>query len=389
MVLAVYTQYIMRLPSEIEKKILDLLSISDLTWQTKSSHKKRLHELRKQMYKLSDDFAQTKSSAEKYPDAYFAYNFPMNFMKAMMIAQRVKSLYPQLTNHKSTLRILDIGCGEGAGMFGLYYGFRSSKRFLLTGIDRSTKMIKRSRGIGDWLQKCDSDMRIKLHRRKVPQRFMSKKAQKYDIVIFANSLAEILPETDIPLRFIERIFQGIDDSGIIIIIEPALKNMSRRLMSLRKEIIQKKKGYILLPCLHESGCPLQEIRQQREWCHQSIPWNPPEFMQIINQGLDREIDTLKFSYLIIAYKKTRRLSEDGFLVISPLLKEKGKKKCYLCTSRGRSELIRLNKEQTTLNNAFDTIRKGDIIVLEKCIQKKSNYWQITDTTCIEIIYSSS
>jgi cyclopropane fatty-acyl-phospholipid synthase-like methyltransferase len=132
----------MRLPEEIEHNILELIGMPELKWKSVRAHSKKLNRIRNQMYKLADDFAQSIPSADRYSDAYFAYNFPMNFVKAIVLAKEVNFLYPQLFNNKDTIRILDIGCGEGAGMLGLYYGLRNSIRFMLTGIDTSNQITQ-------------------------------------------------------------------------------------------------------------------------------------------------------------------------------------------------------------------------------------------------------
>lgn len=382
---AVYTCPDMRLPADIEQIILGLLGMPNLNWKTVADHEKRLQQLRRQLYALSDDYVQAHFSADTYADAYFAYNFPMNFMKAMILGQRVTSFYPQLMNQKKSIRILDIGCGEGAAMFGLYYGFKDSKQFLLTGFDQSNTMLKRCRKISSRLQQCYAHLRIKSKEQDVSTGLLPKSVQKYDVVILANSLAEIFSANTIPTRYIERIFKSIHDDGRIIIIEPALKHLSRRLMHLRTEIIQKEKGFILLPCLHQEQCALLKIKKGKEWCHESISWRPPEFMQILNQGLNREIDCLKFSYLVISRKPLHK--PQGLLVISSLLKEKGKKRCYLCTRDGVVELVRLNKHKTKSNKEFDAIKKGNIITGEGYVSAKKHYWQITKASKIHILYS--
>ncbi len=375
----------MWLPKEIEHKILALLEIPNLTWKPIAVHKKRLQRLRRQMYALSDDYVRSQFSTDTYADAYFAYNFPMNFMKAMIIGQRVKFFYTQLMNRKNALRILDIGCGEGAAMFGLYYGFKDSKQFVLAGFDQSRTMLKRCREISSWLQQRDAHICVTLKKQDVSTGLLPKPAQKYDVVILANSLAEVFPTNTIPIRFIERIFKRINDDGIIIIVEPALKHLSRRLMNLRTEIIQKEKGFILLPCFHEEECALTEIRKGKEWCHESISWRPPEFMKILNNGLNREIDRLKFSYLVISKQTLRK--PKGLLVISSLLREKGKKRCYLCTGDGTVELVRLNKHKTNSNREFDSIKKGNIITLGEYANTRQHYWQITKGSKIHILFS--
>jgi len=375
----------MRLPTDIEHKILTLLGMSNLTWKTVAAYENRLQRLRRQMYALSDDYVQSRFSADTNADAYFAYNFPMNFMKAMIIGQKVRFFYPQLFNQKNILHILDIGCGEGAAMFGLYYSLKNSKQFMLTGLDQSSTKLKRCRKIASGLQQCSAHIRVELRKQDASNGLLPKRSQKHDVIILANSLAEIFTTNTIPITFIERISKSIHDDGIIIIVEPALKHLARRLMHLRTEIVQKEKRFILLPCLHEKECSLIEIRKGKEWCHESISWTPPDFMKILNQGLNREIDRLKFSHLVISKQSLHK--PRGFLVMSSLLREKGKKRCYLCTEDGLVELVRLNKHSTKSNKEFDSIKKGNIIALEEYVNVKQHYWQVTKESKIHILFS--
>jgi hypothetical protein len=218
--------------------------------------------------------------------------------------------------------------------------------------------------------------------------FFKTKTAQYDVILFTNSLAEICKDNTIPLKFIESVMRHLTTNGIIIIIEPALKHLSRRLMKLRDEILCNKKGSVLLPCLHTSPCPLFSIRAQKEWCHEIRKWQPPEFMKFINRKLHRDIHRLKFSYLVVGKQTCNRTPCNGFLVVSRLLKEKGKQRCFLCTPGARVELVRLNKSISTQNTEFSSIQKGDIISADNINRKRPHYWQIDQHTHINIIYST-
>lgn len=105
---------------------------------------------------------------------------------------------------KNILRILDMVCGEGAAMFGLHHGLKNSRQLVLTGLDKSSTKLKRCREISSGLQQCSTHIRVKLRKQDVSQGLLPKRSQKYDIIILANSLAEIFPTNTIPIRFIER-----------------------------------------------------------------------------------------------------------------------------------------------------------------------------------------
>lgn len=372
----------MTLPRNVEKTILKVLALHDLQWHTAKIHQKRLGQIRRCLRTLSDDFAESIPSEEKYADAYLAYNVPRNFMEAMIIGKEVAAFAPHIRD-KTNINILDIGCGEGAGMLGLYYSLQNSHDFTFTGIDTSALLLRRCRKLTDCLCK-GSNISITLRKQNVSEGLLPTK-QKFDIIILAHSLAEMYPE-NIPIRFIHRLFRNVTENGLTIIIEPALKQLSRRLTDLRNNIIADRKLSVQLPCLQNQECPLHNIRKQKEWCHQSIRWQPPDFMKIMNQGLNREINILKFSYLVISKKDFSMPYENQYLVISDLLKEKGKRKCFLCTPTGRIKLVRLNKNRTECNEAFGRIRKGDMISARHLVERKG-YWHVAPDTEIRIHYS--
>ncbi|HEC78624.1 MAG TPA: methyltransferase domain-containing protein [candidate division WOR-3 bacterium] len=376
----------MNLPNEIEQIILELLNLESLSWKTVRANRKRINRLKREMVQLSEDFFRRKPTEDRYPDAYFAYNFPMNLVKVMAVTKRIKIFYPLLFEKKESLNILDVGCGEGAGMLGVYYGLGESKKTLMVGLDDSKNMLKKCYTVMSRIKEKNPALSVKLLRRKISDGLIKMK-EKYDIVVLANSLAEIFPQQEIPVRFIERIFKNTSEDGLVIILEPALRHTSRRLMKLRDILIRKEKFHILLPCLHNNICPLFELRKHKEWCHHSFFWNPPDYMKIIDQELNREIKLLKFSYLVLGREKPPDDYENDFLVVSRLLKEKGKKKCFLCTRNGRVELLRLNRFKSSLNNQFDEIKKGDVLTIKDYIQKKPLCWRITPATQIKIKYS--
>ena len=126
------------------------------------------------------------------------------------------------------------------------------------------------------------------------------------------------------------------------------------------------------------------IRGNQEWCHQTIRWKPPEYMQILNQGLNRDLKSLKFSYMILTFNALP--APEGFLVISTLLREKGRKKCFLCTPDGRIEIVRLNKYASGSNNAFDRIKKGAIVELQEVEKKRKDYWIVKKDSRVQLRY---
>ena len=378
----------MKLPDEMSRKILDLTDMPGLDQSSARRYSKKLQAIRREMRRLSADFAVCKPSEARYADAYFLYNFPMNLVKTAVVIEEIRSRYPQLLTDREELDVLDVGCGSGAGMFGLYYGLSDMPgmgRFKFTGIDFSRRMLAHARTLSRWLMVRDRRVRIRFLQRKIEDLYALSSRKKYDLVLCVNSLAEMAGNGDIPLRFVNSVLGRLNDGGLFILIEPALKKFSRRIMSLHDRLISEKRMQILLPCLHDSPCALLRLKNRTEWCHQTVSWSPPGFLSILNQGVNREIDVLKFSYLVIMKSAEQLTRPRGYLVISHLLKEKGKQRCFVCAGADRAELVRLDRATSEKNARFEDIRKGMIVKLADITQKKKDYWQVTENSTVEII----
>ncbi|MDH4210555.1 MAG: methyltransferase domain-containing protein [candidate division WOR-3 bacterium] len=376
----------MTLPSNICEKLLVWAGIEGLTYATESHHRKRLRVIRDQMRRLSSDFAEGKPSESRYSNAYFLYNFPLNIMKMMHVIGEISSRYSHFLLNRPRYSILDIGCGEGAGMYGAYYALKNlddSLKIRITGIDRSGIMLEHARQMAAHLRKHGEGIITTFFNRDAADIRSSLPRKKYDVIICNNSLAEIFREDVIPKKYIGVLFGHLANEGLLVIIEPALKKFARRLMQLRDDLTGHKAAQVILPCLHEGHCSLLQIDNRDEWCHQSVAWKPPAFLRIINEGLNREIDMLKFAYVVIAKTKARGVWPGGYRVISKLLKEKGKVRCFLCTEHGRVELVRLNRSKSTSNTMFDKIKKGDVIKLTDVVERKPDYWEVSAQTVIE------
>ncbi len=373
----------MRLPAEIEEKILCELGIPEI-YDNRFIHQKKIEALRKQMVYLSSDFADASYTETKYCDAYFAYNFPTNFMKTLIIINKLHNLYG-IPLPKDTLKILDLGCGDGAGMFGIFWGLKEltvESKFSLTGVDLSGNLLNRCEKVGSWFEKNNSNVSIELVREPMSS-FISRSRNEYDFIVLANVLTEIFPSGTIPASFVKSLHNRLTTDGLIIIIEPALRKLTRRLMQLHDDCIMDGSYYTLLPCLHNKSCP--GLTRTNEWCHQSIKWIPPDYLKILNQKLFRKIEYLKFSYLILGNKCPNFIGENKYLVISRLAKEKGRKRCLLCSEYGIVELIRLNRDVESVNQEFDNVCMGDIIQIDNLNKLNPLCWKVSTDTRLKIL----
>jgi hypothetical protein len=135
--------------------------------------------------------------------------------------------------------------------------------------------------------------------------------------------------------FVEAWDRHLEEEGLVIFVEPALKQQSRRLLELRREllVLSEKKGLgwlkVLTPCLGHQRCGA--LAADEDWCHDEAMWWRPPYLRKIDQlaGLDRR--TLPFSHLVIT--KSGRAIED----ILPALKDSRANERYRLVSPSHHE----------------------------------------------------
>ncbi len=171
----------------------------------------------------------------------------------------------------------------------------------------------------------------------------------------------------------------LEDEGLIILVEPALKLQSRRLLELRRSLldeINRRTGptgpslKILLPCLGHQSCGA--LANPEDWCHEEVSWWRPPYLREIDKmaGLDRK--TLPFSYLVLT-KSRRSLPEilpklakysSNSLerLVSPAHFEGRDQEFYLCGQSGkRRARFRALGAQAQETHPASHLSRGDIL----------------------------
>jgi len=111
----------------------------------------------------------------------------------------------------------------------------------------------------------------------------------------------------------------------LIVIEPSTQDDGRRLMEVRQELIDK--GFhIWAPCTHQGKCPLL-TQSKKDWCHDRIHLNMPEWFLNIEKNLKFKNRTVTFSYLLA--RKTAASAVTSARVVGDMLGKKGKNQVKL------------------------------------------------------------
>lgn len=126
-----------------------------------------------------------------------------------------------------------------------------------------------------------------------------------------------------------------------LILEPSTRECGRALMEWRQRFVTA--GFEpLAPCTHSLGCPLL-THSPRDWCHQRMHFDGPDWWQEIEDFLPMKNRTLTYSYLVLS--KTVRDSRwrSAARVIGDTLPEKGKTRQLICRGSEREFFSWLHK----------------------------------------------
>ncbi len=240
--------------------------------------------------------------------AYLAYFFPLNYVRAaaVIVEGKKTNFFDDIT------RWTDFGSGCGT------VACAAEDAEILTNAEAT--MIERAQAAID-LHKA---LQRKIERTKFRRTPASTGSldPKGHLASFSYSLTEL---SSIP-EFAKK-------STAFMIIEPATRDDGRRLLGWRQKFIDD--GYAVhAPCTHHLPCPLL-TQSERDWCHDRITFNAPDWYLDIEKHLPIKNRTLTFSYLLtkIGARPTRpefigRLTGD-------LMKEKGASRQMFCRGENR------------------------------------------------------
>lgn len=174
-----------------------------------------------------------------------------------------------------------------------------------------------------------------------------------DIVAFSYVLTEL---AQIPKAALS--------AEAILVIEPSTQEDGRNLMEVRQTLIDK--GFhIWGPCTHQGKCPLL-TQSKKDWCHDRIHLEMPEWFLNIEKHLRFKNKTITFSYLLARKTAPIQLPNSARLV-GDMLPEKGKSKIMICRGEEREFLSWLKKDKIDLE-----LYRGNILEIDFPTESKGS-----------------
>jgi hypothetical protein len=266
------------------------------------------------------------------------------------------------------LRALDLGSGTGAAGSALdrYFGTEGIER---TSVDRHV--------VGPGIRNLDL----------ANPASVAVLGGGFDLVVASHLLNELFVSLQAQEQAEERLTRLAElvnrwgsgllaPGGLIVLIEPALRETSRDLLRVRDRLLAAGKLRVRAPCLYQGPCPA--LARERDWCHDAAA------------GIEtrRRVD---YSYLVLdrngdaigepvgdddgrpgpgaGPETSWSAGADGSVepgagalvrVVSDPLVEKGKLRLFVCGERGRFPLVRLDRHVSGPNRALGSLARGDL-----------------------------
>ena len=239
--------------------------------------------LRERARQLSERYRSRKPTIETIRDeadalAYAATRMPATYAAIVRALGRLDEERPEF----APKRVLDVGCGLGAGSYAAATVWPSIAEIAL--IDRSALFLNLATGL---MQESGVAAAVEANLADFtkPQ---AGEAVPFDLVVVGYALTEIA-ESDLPV-VIDQLWSRT--SGALVIVEPGTPRDHARLMIVRSRLIALGAN-ILAPCPHQAPCPLPT----NDWCHFSVRL-PRRRAHKLVKGADAPFEDEKFAYLV-------------------------------------------------------------------------------------------
>ncbi|MEM6954690.1 MAG: small ribosomal subunit Rsm22 family protein [Myxococcota bacterium] len=198
----------------------------------------------------------------------------------------------------------------------------------------------------------------------------------FDLVVFGLVLNE-LPFAE-RVRAVTGAAERLGPNGAIVVLEPALKSVTRALHELRAELLSAGL-HVFAPCLHEEPCPM--LASPRDWCHESRPFAFGDELKKVARAAGLRFERITYAYLTLVThgRSLRSALGGGARVVSERLVSKGKAELFVCDGSGHRRLGRLDRHRPKGNDPFGDARRGDVLFTDGAVPKGDGLRVVPET----------
>lgn len=262
------------------------------------------------------------------------------------------------------VRVVDLGAGCGAMSLGLLATVGAlASRWEITLVDRDAPALAIARAA---LERLAAALALDVAVKVTAQELSSWKPVPCELVLAGTVLNELsVPASRAVVAAALASIKGARGDGAVLLLEPALRDATRRLHELRDEQIAAKTSSVIAPCVRQ-GAPCPMLARPTDWCHEDRPFQPTERVGLVADVTRLRDGNLKYAYLVLALRPAPLLpprpGHAALRIVSGVLPGgKGKREQWACGDAGRISVRRLDRRANPTNAWFDELRRGDLI----------------------------
>ncbi|MGA2052448.1 MAG: hypothetical protein ABSH19_03965 [Opitutales bacterium] len=252
---------------------------------------------------------------EELATGYGLFYFPQSFVRtrlALAEAVELRGWRPfDGDGDGRTARVLDLGAGAGAAGLGaaMFLHERGlAEAVELTAVDHSADNLARLVALTREKAERLPGLRVRTVAENALEwvkRESPRGTEAFNLIVLGFALNEMLPAAlglGPRLELLHQLRRSLSESGLLLVIEPALRETAEPLQELSDALCGKGASSHGPPVprwgpyLGDHGCPLRA--EKKFWNHEVRRWTPPGAMTVLNRKLWREIGELKFAYAL-------------------------------------------------------------------------------------------
>jgi len=270
-----------------------------------------------------------------------------------------------------TWRVLDIGAGLGATTFGaalFAVATKSADAIEVRAADRDSRALDVFERLADEVSRVFGVGirvdRVSLDAMRDP---LVDLGRDHDFVFAGLVLNELDGSEETRAEWLVALSQRLAGHGSLIVIEPALRLVSRSLHVVRDLLTARQSSpHVFAPCIRSGPCPM--LARERDWCHEEMAVHLPERVAALARQVGLREQRLTYSYLTLR-RDHRSIAElvtvrdHAVRVVSRVLRSKGKIEVHTCGEQGAPRLMLLDRERTAENEALAETGRGTIVEL--------------------------
>ena len=270
------------------------------------------------------------------------------------------------------VRLLDLGCGLGGATLGTAHALAEAFPGLsieALAVDQSTASLDTLRELAAARPDGTGRLAVETARGDLRTWFAKENGgRRWDWIVASFTVGEAFygQPAAAMAPWIDAAMDSLADDGLLLILEPALRETAERLEAARDRLAGEMDRFIWAPCPHSGPCPL--LAEGSHWCHEVRRWAPPESLVFLNRHLHRSIHDVKFSFLLTGNRAPRRPWEGSdpartARLVTPLRIRKGRYSWGGCAADGKRRDYEVQKRDTGEATAgvLAATARGDIV----------------------------